>query len=163
MTSPSTTIIDIRAREVLDSRGNPTVEAEVRLDGGGFGRAIVPSGASTGVLEAVELRDGGSRYLGKGVLKAVSHVNESIAPQLLGIDATRQETVDQIMLDLDGTPEQGESRSKRHTRGIASERSRGLGWCRPPDIPLPGWFQCSGAPNALLQRNQRRGPRCQLD
>ena len=104
MTSPSTTIIDIRAREVLDSRGNPTVEAEVRLDGGGFGRAIVPSGASTGVLEAVELRDGGSRYLGKGVLKAVSHVNESIAPQLLGIDATRQETVDQIMLDLDGTP-----------------------------------------------------------
>jgi enolase len=104
MTSPSTTIIDIHAREVLDSRGNPTVEAEVRLDGGGFGRAIVPSGASTGALEAVELRDGGARYLGRGVLNAVSHVNETIAPQLLGIDATRQETVDQIMLDLDGTP-----------------------------------------------------------
>ncbi|MDA2978521.1 MAG: phosphopyruvate hydratase [Actinomycetota bacterium] len=104
MTSPSTTIIGVHAREVLNSRGNPTVEAEVRLDGGGFGRSIVPSGASTGALEAVELRDGGPRYLGKGVLKAVAHVNETIAPRLLGIDATRQETVDQIMLDLDGTP-----------------------------------------------------------
>ena len=104
MTSTATTIIDIRAREVLDSRGNPTVEAEVRLDGGGFGRAIVPSGASTGALEAVELRDGGDRYLGKGVLQAVANVNDSISSALLGVDATRQEMVDQVMLDLDGTP-----------------------------------------------------------
>lgn len=104
MSSSSTIIIDIHAREVLDSRGNPTVEAEVRLDGGGFGRAIVPSGASTGALEAVELRDGGQRYGGKGVLTAVDNVNTVIASALIGIDATRQETIDQVMLDLDGTP-----------------------------------------------------------
>lgn len=94
----------ITAREVLDSRGNPTVEAEVTLSGGATGWAIVPSGASTGASEAVELRDGGERYGGKGVLKAVENVNERIAPALFGVDATRQERVDQIMLDLDGTP-----------------------------------------------------------
>jgi enolase len=94
----------ITAREVLDSRGNPTVEAEVTLSGGATGWAIVPSGASTGASEAVELRDGGDRYDGKGVLKAVENVNERIAPALFGVDATRQERVDQIMLDLDGTP-----------------------------------------------------------
>jgi enolase len=104
MNSSLTTIIRISGREVLDSRGNPTVEAEVHLDGGGFGRAIVPSGASTGAREAVELRDGGSRYMGLGVLKAVGNVNDVIAPRLLGLDATRQEAIDQIMLDLDGTP-----------------------------------------------------------
>ena len=104
MNSSLTTIISISAREVLDSRGNPTVEAEVNLDGGGFGRAIVPSGASTGAREAVELRDGGSRYLGMGVLNAVGNVNDAIAPRLIGLDATRQEAIDQIMLDLDGTP-----------------------------------------------------------
>jgi enolase len=94
----------ITAREVLDSRGNPTVDAEVTLSGGATGWAIVPSGASTGASEAVELRDGGERYGGKGVLKAVENVNERIAPVLCGVDATRQERVDQIMLDLDGTP-----------------------------------------------------------
>jgi enolase len=99
-----TLIETISAREVLDSRGNPTVEAEVTLLDGSAGWAIVPSGASTGVSEAVELRDGGERYLGKGVLKAVANVNERIAPALSGLDATRQEQVDQIMLDLDGTP-----------------------------------------------------------
>ncbi len=99
-----TTITKIWAREVLDSRGNPTVEAEVLLAGGGFGRAAVPSGASTGALEANELRDGGDRYGGKGVLRAVANVNDTIAPALLGVDATRQEHVDQVMLDLDATP-----------------------------------------------------------
>jgi len=99
-----TTITKVWAREVLDSRGNPTVEAEVLLAGGGFGRAIVPSGASTGALEAIELRDGGDRYSGKGVQRAVGNVNETIAPALLGLDATRQELLDQRMLDLDGTP-----------------------------------------------------------
>jgi enolase len=98
------TITGIHAREVLDSRGNPTVEAEVTTEGGGFGRAIVPSGASTGALEAVELRDGGDRYLGKGVLKAVANVNDVIGPELVGMDVTAQETIDQVMLDLDGTP-----------------------------------------------------------
>jgi len=99
-----TTISRIWAREVLDSRGNPTVEAEVFLAGGGFGRAMVPSGASTGTLEAKELRDGGDRYGGKGVLRAVANVNDTIAPALIGTDATRQEAIDQRMLDLDGTP-----------------------------------------------------------
>ncbi len=99
-----TTITRIWAREVLDSRGNPTVEAEVTLAGGGFGRALVPSGASTGALEANELRDGGDRFGGKGVQRAVDNVNNTIAPALIGIDATRQEAIDQRMLDLDGTP-----------------------------------------------------------
>jgi enolase len=100
----STQIADIRAREILDSRGNPTVEAEILLAGGGFGRAAVPSGASTGALEAIELRDGGGRYGGKGVSRAVDNVHTVVAPKLKGVDATQQERIDQIMLDLDGTP-----------------------------------------------------------
>jgi enolase len=99
-----TTITSIRAREVLDSRGNPTVEAEVTLAGGCFGRAAVPSGASTGALEAIELRDGGSRFGGKGVTRAVHNVNDTIAPMLVGHHAFDQEAIDQAMLDLDGTP-----------------------------------------------------------
>jgi len=99
-----TTITSIRAREVLDSRGNPTVEAEVTLAGGHFGRAAVPSGASTGALEAVELRDGGSRFGGKGVTRAIHNVSHTIAPMLIGRDAFDQESIDQVMLDLDGTP-----------------------------------------------------------
>ena len=99
-----TTITSIRAREVLDSRGNPTVEAEVTLAGGQFGRAAVPSGASTGALEAIELRDGGTRFGGKGVTRAVSNVNDTIAPVLLGRDAFDQASLDLVMCDLDGTP-----------------------------------------------------------
>lgn len=99
-----TTISDVYAREVLDSRGNPTVEVEVHLESGAMGRAIVPSGASTGEHEAVELRDGGNRYMGKGVLKAVEHVNEDISPELIGYDALDQIGVDQLLIDLDGTP-----------------------------------------------------------
>ncbi|MEE9543689.1 MAG: phosphopyruvate hydratase, partial [Thermodesulfobacteriota bacterium] len=100
-----TTIIDIFAREILDSRGNPTVEVEVILDSGVIGRAAVPSGASTGKYEAVELRDGNSkRYLGKGVLKAVKIVEEKIAPELIGFDSTDQVMIDQFMVALDGTP-----------------------------------------------------------
>jgi enolase len=99
------TIKKITARQVLDSRGFPTVEADVLLDDGSHGRALVPSGASTGEYEALELRDGDpSRYLGKGVLKAVANVNEKIAPLLIGKDPAHQEEVDQIMLSLDGTP-----------------------------------------------------------
>lgn len=97
-------ISDIYAREVLDSRGNPTVEVEVYTDSGAFGRAIVPSGASTGEHEAVELRDGDKkRYLGKGVLNAVHNVNEVIAPELIGFDVTNQVGIDQTMIELDGT------------------------------------------------------------
>ncbi len=100
-----THISNINAREILDSRGNPTVEAEVHLDCGAIGRAASPSGASTGTHEAVELRDGDkSRYLGKGVTSAVDNVTEKIAPSLIGIDAMDQETVDKTMLDIDGTP-----------------------------------------------------------
>ncbi|HEY2960654.1 MAG TPA: phosphopyruvate hydratase, partial [Actinomycetota bacterium] len=91
------------AREVLDSRGNPTLECEVRLDDDRIGRAIVPSGASTGRFEAVELRDGGDRYGGKGVRSAVRNVNEVIAPALLDVDAYDQRAVDRLLLDLDGT------------------------------------------------------------
>jgi len=97
-------ITEIYAREVLDSRGNPTVEVEVATESGAFGSAIVPSGASTGEYEAVELRDGDNdRYLGKGVLRAVENVNEIIAPELVGIDVTKQNIIDQIMIELDGT------------------------------------------------------------
>jgi enolase len=101
-------ISDIYAREVLDSRGNPTVEVEVYTDSGAFGRAIVPSGASTGEHEAVELRDGDKkRYLGKGVEKAVKNVNEVIAPELVGFDVTNQNAIDMLMIELDGTKNKG--------------------------------------------------------
>jgi enolase len=97
-------IVDLQAREILDSRGNPTIEVEVILDDDSFGRAAVPSGASTGEFEAVELRDGDKeRYLGKGVLKAVENVNEVIAPEVIGLDATNQAVLDATMIELDGT------------------------------------------------------------
>jgi enolase len=100
-----TLIEDVIAREVLDSRGNPTVEVEVFLDGGAVGTAIVPSGASTGAHEAVELRDGDpSRYRGKGVLTAVRNVNDTIRPEVIGTDAVDQVTLDRLLVDLDGTP-----------------------------------------------------------
>jgi enolase len=101
------TIEHVIGREVLDSRGNPTVEAEVVLDSGARGRAIAPSGASTGIREAVELRDGGDRYSGKGVLQAVGSVNGEIAGALVGVDALDQRAVDFCMIDLDGTPDKG--------------------------------------------------------
>jgi enolase len=100
-----TTISAVKAREILDSRGNPTVETEVFLAGGAFGRAAVPSGASTGALEALELRDGGDRYGGKGVQRALANIRDEITPVVIGRDATDQEGLDQAMIDLDGTPE----------------------------------------------------------
>jgi enolase len=101
----STVINDIHAREILDSRGNPTVEVDVRLNGGAFGRAAVPSGASTGTHEALELRDGDEkRYGGLGVRKAIGNVNEIIAPKLTGVDAASQHAIDEALLKLDGTP-----------------------------------------------------------
>jgi enolase len=101
------TIEHVIGREVLDSRGNPTVEAEVLLDSGARGRAIAPSGASTGIREAVELRDGGDRFSGKGVLQAVANVNGEIAETVRGLDALDQRAVDHAMIDLDGTPDKG--------------------------------------------------------
>jgi enolase len=100
-----TAIVEVTAREVLDSRGNPTVEVDVLLEDGSFGRATVPSGASTGAYEACELRDTkDKRYMGKGVLTAVKNVNEIIAPEVLGMDATAQEALDKALIALDGTP-----------------------------------------------------------
>src|ERR1700716_1961673 len=100
-----TSIARINAREILDSRGNPTIEVDVHLEGGAFGRAAVPSGASTGEHEAWELRDGDKkRYNGKGVTKAVRNVNETIASALAGFDATDQAGLDKKMIELDGTP-----------------------------------------------------------
>uniref|UniRef100_A0A7U3YCD1 Enolase n=1 Tax=Geobacillus sp. (strain Y4.1MC1) TaxID=581103 RepID=A0A7U3YCD1_GEOS0 len=108
-------ILDVYAREVLDSRGNPTVEVEIYTEDGGFGRALVPSGASTGEYEAVELRDGDkSRYLGKGVLKAVENVNEVIAPAIIGLEVTDQVGIDKTLIELDGT----ENKSKLGANAI---------------------------------------------
>ncbi|MBM7856104.1 enolase [Desulfohalotomaculum tongense] len=104
----STSIVEISAREILDSRGNPTLEVEVWLESGAMGRAAVPSGASTGAYEAVELRDGDKeRYLGKGVLKAVKNVNEVLAPELVGMDASDQIGIDRLMIEMDGTANKG--------------------------------------------------------
>ncbi len=103
-----TSIVSITAREVLDSRGNPTISAEVKLEGGAFGSAIVPSGASTGVNEAVELRDGDKkRYGGKGVLQAVTNVKESLAPAIIGKDAVDQDLIDERLIEIDGTKNKG--------------------------------------------------------
>jgi enolase len=101
-------IAEIFARQILDSRGNPTVEVDVLTDDGAFGRAAVPSGASTGVHEAVELRDDDKKiFVGKGVLKAVANVNDTIAPELLGYDVADQTGIDQVMIELDGTENKG--------------------------------------------------------
>ena len=104
----SSIITEVFAREVLDSRGNPTVEVDVYLEDGSFGRAAVPSGASTGAFEAVELRDGDkSRYLGKGTLQAVENVNDLIAPALIGLSALDQSGIDRFLIELDGTENKG--------------------------------------------------------
>ena len=101
-------IVDVYAREVLDSRGNPTVEVEVWTEDGAFGRALVPSGASTGAFEAVELRDGDKgRFLGKGVMNAVDNVNNIIAEEVIGMDVFEQTAIDKLMIQLDGTPNKG--------------------------------------------------------
>jgi enolase len=138
------TIAAVGAREILDSRGNPTVEVEVLLDDGAFGRAAVPSGASTGAFEAVELRDGGKRYAGKGVLKAVNAVAEGISGAIIGLEADDQRVVDQAMLDLDGTPNKaklGANAILGASLATARAASESAG------LPL---FRYVGGPNAHL-------------
>jgi enolase len=139
------TIYDIKAREVLDSRGNPTVEVDVLLAGGAIGRAAVPSGASTGEHEAIELRDGDKkRYLGKGVSKAVKNVTEKILPKLQGVDALDQLTVDKIMLDLDGT----ETKSKLGANAIlAVSLANAKAAAEAVGMPL---YKYLGGPNAKV-------------
>src|SRR5205809_3465702 len=139
------TIYDIRAREVLDSRGNPTVEVDVLLAGGAIGRAAVPSGASTGEHEAVELRDGDpKRFLGKGVSKAVKNVTAKILPALRGVDALDQAAVDGIMLELDGT----ETKSKLGANAILAV-SLATAKAAAEAIGLP-LFKYLGGPNAKV-------------
>lgn len=136
-------ITDVYAREILDSRGNPTVEVEVYLEDGTISRAAVPSGASTGMFEAVELRDGDkSRYLGKGVLKAVENVNDIIGPAIIGYDATEQVAIDKIMIELDGTPNKGKLGANAIlgvSMAVAKAAAESL------DLPL---FQYLGGTNA---------------
>jgi enolase len=135
------TIDALIAREILDSRGNPTVEVEVALDDGTLARAAVPSGASTGVHEAVELRDGDTaRYLGKGVEKAVIAVDDEIGPQLLGYEASEQRLVDQVMIDVDGTP-------NKARLGANAILGVSLAVAESADLPL---FRYLGGPNAHL-------------
>lgn len=135
-------IINIHARQILDSRGNPTVEVDVTTENGFIGRAAVPSGASTGEHEAVELRDGGSAYMGKGVLKAVENVNAIIAQELLGISVFEQNRIDQVMIDLDGTPQQIKAWCQRYSWSLLSSSKSSSRRIRNSIIPLCWWGQC---------------------
>src|SRR5690606_1116763 len=144
-----TSIARIHAREILDSRGNPTLEAEVTLDDGSFGRAAVPSGASTGAKEAVELRDGDkTRYLGKGVQKAVGNVNGTIADTLAGFEADDQAGLDKRLIDLDGTENKGRlganallAVSLANAHAVAASKQlplwKSLAGGREPVLPVP--------------------------
>jgi enolase len=144
-----TTIVDVKAREILDSRGNPTVEVDVMLEDGSFGRAAVPSGASTGAHEAVELRDTkAKRYMGKGTAGAVKNVNNIIAPEVTGMDALAQEDIDRLMLKLDGTPNKGKlganailgvslAAAKAAAISCCLPLYRYLGGCNANIIPVP--------------------------
>ncbi|MDP7066097.1 MAG: phosphopyruvate hydratase, partial [Acidimicrobiales bacterium] len=152
-------ILNVSGREVVDSRGNPTVEAEVRLTNGALGRAQVPSGASTGQFEAIELRDGGQRFGGKGVLRAVEHINTEIASALLGMDASDQRVVDAKMIDLDGTPNKerlganailGVSLAVAHAAAIESHTPlyRYLGGANAHVLPVPMMNVINGGEHA---------------
>ena len=144
-----TAIVDITAREILDSRGNPTVEVDVLLEDGCFGRAAVPSGASTGAHEAIELRDTrAKRYMGKGVAAAVKNVNEIIAPEVVGMDAASQEELDALMIELDGTPNKGKlganailgvslAAAKAAADSAGLPLYRYLGGCNANILPVP--------------------------
>jgi enolase len=137
-------IDDVTAREILDSRGNPTVEVEVILDDESFARAAVPSGASTGAYEAVELRDGESRYGGKGVLKAVAAVEDTIAPEIIGLDASEQRTLDYILKDLDETPDKSRLGANA-ILGVSLAVAKAA--ATSANLPL---FRYVGGPNAHL-------------
>ena len=159
-----TAIIDVFARQILDSRGNPTVEVDVTLEDGSMGRAAVPSGASTGAHEAVELRDGDkSVYLGKGVLKAVEAVNNEILDAIGGMDAEEQVAIDETMIELDGTPEQGAARRQRHPRRVARGREGRGRRVGPAALSLCGRHAGPRPAGADDEHHQWRRPRGQPD
>ena len=146
-------ITDVYAREVLDSRGNPTVEVEVLTESGAFGRALVPSGASTGEHEAVELRDGDkSRYSGKGVTKAVENVNEIIAPEIVEgeFSVLDQVSIDKMMIQLDGTPNKGKIRCKRYFRCIYRSCTCGVNLLGQPLYKYLGGFNGKQLPVPMM-------------
>ncbi len=155
-------ITGVYAREILDSRGFPTVEVEIQLESGAWGRAAVPSGASTGKREAVELRDGdGQRYRGKGVQQAVRNVEETIAPEIDGMEASEQAAIDQALLELDGTP----NKSALGANAILAV-SLAVARAAADDAGLPLYAYLGGVGGRLLpvphdERDQRRRPRRQ--
>ena len=157
----STTIESIIAQEILDSRGNPTVEVEVILEDGSWGRAGVPSGASTGIHEALEMRDGDKgRYNGKGTLKAVENVNTVIADELIGWDAVEQKAIDMAMIDLDGTNNKsklGANAMLGTSLAVAKAAAAALG---SPLIPLYRWSICPRTASSDDEYSQWRRAYC---
>ena len=152
-------ITEVYAREILDSRGNPTIEVEVCLEDGSVGRAAVPSGASTGAHEAVELRDGDkNRYLGKGVTKAVDNVNDVIAEALIGLEATRQVEIDEMLIRLDGTPNK-EIRRQRYFRCLHGCSQGCRCFCRVAAVSVSGRCFRTGAAGTDDEYPERR-PAC---
>ena len=147
-------IIAVTARQVLDSRGNPTVEADVYLEDGSMGRAAVPSGASTGVYEACELRDGGQEYGGKSVMKAVTNINTEIAEAVIGMNALDQAEIDQTMIDLDGTP----NKSRLGANAILAVS---MAVAHAAADSLHRRHQCKGPAGSHDEHSQRRCPRHQ--
>ena len=150
-------ITEVYAREILDSRGNPTIEVEVCLEDGSVGRAAVPSGASTGAHEAVELRDGDkNRYLGKGVTKAVDNVNDVIAEALIGLEATRQVEIDEMLIRLDGTPNKGKLGANA-ILGVFHGCSQGCRcFCRVAAVSVSGRCFRTGAAGTDDEYSERR-------
>ena len=155
-------IVHVHGRQVLDSRGNPTVEVEIGLDSGAFGAAAVPSGASTGEHEAVELRDGGDAWVGKAVLRAVAHVNGEIADRVTGLDARDQRALDLAMIELDGTPNKSRlganavlGVSLAAAKAAADDAERAA-------VPLDRRHERASAARAVDERRQRRRPCAEL-
>ena len=147
----------VGAREILDSRGNPTVEVEVLLDDGIVQRAAVPSGASTGAFEAYELRDGDkTRYLGKGVLKAVDAVLDELGPAIEGVDATDQRIVDEILIEVDGTDNKGRVGANAILGVSLAVAKAAADSRRPAAVPLPRRPERAHPARAAVQRHQRR-------
>lgn len=153
-------ITEVYAREILDSRGNPTIEVEVCLEDGSVGRAAVPSGASTGAHEVVELRDGDkNRYLGKGVTKAVDNVNDVIAEALIGLEATRQVEIDEMLIRLDGTPNKGKLGANAILGVSMAVAKAAACFCRVAAVSVSGRCFRTGAAGTDDEYPERR-PAC---